>query len=401
MKFIKLTGPQIKAYQDWEQRAAPTMASRYAFRNKDRPIFSVYDQDVLTRLDGYDVLSLRSCLPEPRGDLELSEIETWLSLFDGQRTVGDVHSETGDRLSLQALKHLATSLLGTALDGRAIIQMLDRQIARGSIVRLPLQNPYLVPREYWSNNIDCRAYLPDLLEATTALPTFKTALSQMHILATMGQSLDSFYGGVGNVPTIPGVYRMHPVGTGLLKPRANFIDAYLVRMGLSGLKRTQRRLYSDAGTSIGHTVDDDPNYLVMVHRRPERGLLDAILDEARAALHQAVLLIESEACHAQMIEALSRFHKLFLHAHPFYNINNSIAMNIINGCLEEAGIGSLPHLMLDYMALWIEFNEYAEVLKRSVVDYAFRASEQLDQGEIAERLKAYYLELRQYQATEP
>jgi hypothetical protein len=35
----------------------------------------------------------------------------------------------------------------------------------------------------------------------------------------------------------------------------------------------------------------------------------------------------------------------------FYNVNNSIAMNIINDCLARAGYGLLPHLLLDFMAL--------------------------------------------------
>jgi len=68
--------------------------------------------------------------------------------------------------------------------------------------------------------------------------------------------------------------------------------------------------------------------------------------------------------------ALSRLHKLLLHAHPFYNINNSVIMNIVNYCLIKTWYSAIPHLLLDFIALRTGFDEYAHVFNKAVEDFS-------------------------------
>jgi Fic family protein len=60
------------------------------------------------------------------------------------------------------------------------------------------------------------------------------------------------------------------------------------------------------------------------------------------------------------------FHHAFVHAHPFGNINNSIAMNIVNDLFGRAGIGVVPHLYLDQVALFLQPEDYVRLFERAV-----------------------------------
>jgi Fic family protein len=60
------------------------------------------------------------------------------------------------------------------------------------------------------------------------------------------------------------------------------------------------------------------------------------------------------------------FHHAFAHAHPFANINNSIAMNIVNDLLGSAGIGIVPHLYFDRVAYFLQPEDYVRLFARAV-----------------------------------
>jgi hypothetical protein len=51
---------------------------------------------------------------------------------------------------------------------------------------------------------------------------------------------------------------------------------------------------------------------------------------------------------------------------PFYNVNNSIAMNIVNDCLARAGYGLLPYLLFDFMALRLSPDAYAAIYRETL-----------------------------------
>jgi hypothetical protein len=64
-----------------------------------------------------------------------------------------------------------------------------------------------------------------------------------------------------------------------------------------------------------------------------------------------------------MLGQLGRFLQLFALAHPFNNINASIAMNIVNDILEAQGLGRLPHLYIDYVAQRTRPSDFSLVFK--------------------------------------
>jgi hypothetical protein len=77
-----------------------------------------------------------------------------------------------------------------------------------------------------------------------------------------------------------------------------------------------------------------------------------------------------------MIGACARFHQLFIAAHPFYNVNHSLVMNVVNDLLAAVGVGSVPHLYLDYLAQRTNPDDYESAFVRAVATYAIRRDEE-------------------------
>jgi hypothetical protein len=92
--------------------------------------------------------------------------------------------------------------------------------------------------------------------------------------------------------------------------------------------------------------------------------LRSLLDEARLALKAAHAA--PSGCLSGMSDSLAIFHQAFVNAHPFANINNSIAMNVVNDCLRHAGLGHVPHLFLDYLAQRLPPDRYSAAFARAV-----------------------------------
>ena len=89
------------------------------------------------------------------------------------------------------------------------------------------------------------------------------------------------------------------------------------------------------------------------------------VNELRWHLGAALKAINKNDSEAVLLHSALFLH-LFVHAHPFNNINNSIAMNIINDLLEKAKIGVLPHLYFDYIALVSKPLDFAEFFKAAI-----------------------------------
>ena len=108
----------------------------------------------------------------------------------------------------------------------------------------------------------------------------------------------------------------------------------------------------EAGTTVVHPATGDA--------------LFSLLDQARLALKTAreALLDRRKS---ETFRHLAIFHQIFVNAHPFANINNSIAMNIVNGCLRETGWAWIPHLFLDYLAQRLLPERYIAAFSRVMV----------------------------------
>jgi hypothetical protein len=81
-------------------------------------------------------------------------------------------------------------------------------------------------------------------------------------------------------------------------------------------------------------------------------------------------LAEARAClgidRARFLRHCALFHHAFAHAHPFGNINNSIAMNVVNDLLGRAGVGVLPHLYFDRAAYFLQPADYVRLFERGL-----------------------------------
>jgi hypothetical protein len=398
---ILLDSVQIARYQNRERESGTDLPGRYAMGFQGKPVFALYDDDVPTVemrtdcLDGDRQATLCFNRQSSHSALTLqgancTDIRQLLTALDGKTRLGDACVRLSRLGSPEELTRLCQALLGYAVFLPEAIRDLEQGIRRVEIVRFPMQSPYLVLREYWSNCRNVRAAIPALFSHLSSHSAFKTALADLHILATMGSDLCTYYFGSGGVPTIPGGYRTHPVCTGLAAGKAKFIDSYLEDIGLRKFRRDEYYVVSDTGILLGAVAGDG---LIFRHPPAKHRYLERILEEMRLVL--ADLAQHMERGSGQDIPLpLSRFHKLFLHAHPFYNINNSVAMNIVNYCLKEGGYGAIPHLLLDFIALRIEFEEYAHVFRKAVEDYAFTAIDGRDEGPVLERISRYLEQLR-------
>lgn len=401
--MIKLPDPQqIARYQQWEQQSQSDLPGRYSMGFSGSPVFAIENEDkplatdqvrieenekgivvfcgeggsaLRVSCDGIAVEALRQCLKSLDGQTQFKEA----------CCTGSSPDHTSEQL-----RRLCQLLLGRSVFLADVVDALEEKIQRVEIVRFPMQSPYMILRSYWSNCGDVRSSIPKVMPDPGNFVAFKSGLAALHVTTTMGCDLNTFYGGSGGVPTIPGGYRSHPMRTGLSDDKARFIDACMKDLGFAGLRRDDRLVYSESGTLLGAVADQGHTFR---HPPPDQGGLDRILEEMCIVL-AGVAAVPDGGRELKMPLLLSRFHKLFLHAHPFYNINNSVAMNIVNYSLKRAGFGVIPHLLLDFIALRTEFDEYATVFTDAVENYAFTSSAWHQEGEVLSRIAKYHAALQ-------
>ena len=295
--------------------------------------------------------------------------ERLLAQVDGQRTVGEVIDASAPVARREEARGLLRRLLGTVLELPAVIAGLEGRIPRVEIVRFPMQTPYAVPRAYWSNAADVREALPALFAQLGSPTGFAFELSRLHVLATLGASGRSFHGGGGDTGVTPGRYRTATRRTHAAHPAmVAFVRERLGALGLADDLAVGREFESPTGAPLGRLSDG--GCAVELREASPAWMADRLeeLREALAALRAASANTggssDAIAGHA------AAFHHLFCHVHPFERINNSIAMNVVDACLGEAGVGRLPHLLLDHFALRLDLGRYGEVFRDALARHA-------------------------------
>jgi hypothetical protein len=388
---------KIDDYQSWERTNARDVPGRYSVELPDDPVFALRDGDVLALAAGLTLRELgqgvevaadgaRGRVSGTLQALPLSDARAIFAAVDGNRTLAEVCAHLEFHFPPSAVHALLQSLAGRIVLAPAAIASLEARISHFEIVRFPAQSPYAVLREYWANCADVRDALADFYRAARAgSAAFASGLADLHVLACLGRNHDSYYGGAGTVPTVPGGYCAVRMRTGLSRGKAAFLRAELSARGVKVAIGEDRQFRSRAGYTLGHTSDGGA---VFHHADPANGNLDAILGDLRAVL-EAVL----NASPAEVPAHLAYFHWLFLQAHPFYNVNNSIAMNIVNGCLARAGYGLLPHLLLDFMALRLEADTYAIVFRETLDRLAIPRGDAANRDAALARLRDFHAQL--------
>jgi hypothetical protein len=372
----------LVAYQEWERRAGPGMRARYADFAPRQPIFDVRPQDIPTTLAGYRVQAsgpgrltvAREGAAIAISGLSAADLASVMSRLDGKTTVLELAEATNPRWPLPAWCQLLQALLGTAVDLPGTFSALSAAIERTEIVRFPVQPAHAVWRNYWENSTAIRRHLPSLYRSLDDSRKFLETLTRLHVLATLGENGQSYYGGYGLIPTVPGGYREIAVQTAIPETLVHSLEHWSALLEAGPIRRN-----GETTTPTGQTM----NFVhaagtTVVH--PATGdALFSLLDEARPALKTAreALLSRRKAeafCH------LAVFHQIFVNAHPFANINNSIAMNIVNGCLREGGWAWIPHLFLDYLAQRLPPGRYIIAFSRMNDLYGLPGPDSAAQG---------------------
>jgi len=371
----------IADYQEWERRSGPSMQQRYAdFMPRD-PLFEVRPDDIAASIPGYriqqtgpDLLTVSA--PDGHGisirGLTVAALTSALSLLVGGTSISDLARAASPSWPLPVWCALLQGLLGTAVDLPAVFSMLTATVTRTEIVRFAAQPPRAVWRSYWENAAAVRRHLPEFYRSLDDSEKFRASLARLHVLATVGENGQSYYGGYGLIPTVPGGYREIAVQTAIPKSLIRTLDHWSSSLGAGpinadGQMETPRgqvmnRLH-EAGTIVVHPTIGNA--------------LFAQIDEARLALKTAC---ESETASRSrdQLRHLAVFHQIFVNAHPFANINNSIAMNIVNDRLRKAGFGHTPHLFLDYLAQRLPPERYTAAFAKAVELHALREENQVE-----------------------
>lgn len=367
--------PNIAGYQEWERRAGPSMRSRYAdFMPRD-PLFEVRPDDIAVSLPGYriqqtgpDLLAVSAHDGQGiaiRG-VRAADLASALSLLDGKTSVLDLTRRTDPRWPLPTWCTVLQALLGTAVDLPAVFSLLSDAVNRTEIVRFPEQPSRALWRNYWENAAAVRHHLPEFYRTLDDSEKFRASLARLHVLATLGENGQSYYGGYGLIPTVPGGFRDIRIQTAIPETLIRTLDHWSSSLGAGPINR-QGEMTTPRG-QVMNTVYK--NGTIVFH--PAIGVaLFAQLDEARIALKFACEAGTANRARDQL-HYLAVFHQIFVNAHPFANINHSIAMNIVNDRLHETGFGHTPHLFLDYLAQRLPPERYTAAFAKAIELHALR-----------------------------
>jgi hypothetical protein len=387
----------IVSYQEWERRAGPYMQARYTDLAPQSPLFDVRVEDIPVTIPGYRIETsgdnvITVTAPDGRGvslrGLTSSQLAAALSLIDGKTPIADLALVGEPHAPLAAWQKVIQALLGSVVNLPATFSSLARGIMHTEIVRFPIQPAHAVLRSYWENSAVVRAELPVFYSSFGETASFLAALGNLHMLATTGGSGQSFYGGYGLIPTVPGGYREISVQTAIPGSLVRTLEHWAALLGAGPMTHD-----GELQTPSGQTMCIVRERGTIVLHLATGAELQALLDEARTAL-AAAHGASTETRVPETLDRLAMFHQIFVNAHPFSNINHSVAMNIVNDCLRRAGLGFLPHLLLDYLAQRLSPGQFRAAFAMAVRLHALGVGESTAEAAAASQSSTLYLRYR-------
>jgi hypothetical protein len=406
--------PELLAYQRWldaqradaqglgkhglDKQSAKPRARDYLF-TEQQPRFEPRKDDVVVATPGLRVESKKGgCLlrsEDPVAVIDLpgvtkAEAEKLLVSIDGTRCLLEVKWAAG--VEQPVFSKFLRATFGLVVFAPKSIGAMESAISGTEITRFPCP-PYAIERPYWCNMVDVRTHAQQTTNWLDNPQSFERRLRELHVLALMGQSLNSFYkpaSPVSDEVVAPGVFyldaaRLREGVTGTL-----FLDGPRVNVSFVGGEGYHRALYASLGDEQAMESDrsfefDGLSWGRIVRARSERddhagcwfcpprpitdGHFEVMFDAFRNA-HQAV----GRGNAKEAVRNVARFHQVFVRLHPFHCANQSLAMNLANIVLQQAcGAGS-PHHLLDHFALRLSESAYERVFARAVQAYAVRST---------------------------
>jgi hypothetical protein len=347
------------------------MLSRYA----DFPVtnsFGSRPSDVVVRSEevAFDLAGREPRLLDANGryigTLENTPLELFgrfLAACDGKRPIGAICSDAEFAKHTDTLRALVDALLGLAFCIPAVIDELEGQLRAVELLRFPSQPRYAMPREYWENSIVVRQALDSLYEGLSDFEVFCNRLRGLHRLATIGANATNYYGGAGGTATVPGEFRTTSIGHRFDERKKWVYNRWIRLLEVPYALLESGSIVSMNGVPFARIANHGYECHHPYGRAGEQ--LTSQLNEIR--FHLAAARAASEANdRGRLLQQCALFHHAFAHAHPFANINNSIAMNIVNDLLGRAGIGIVPHLYFDQVAYFLSPTDYMVLFERAV-----------------------------------
>jgi hypothetical protein len=361
------TPAEIRTYHEWERRNGARMQLRYA----DVPVasaFGVRPSDVVTlsRHVTFDFSGHEPRLVDAAGrhlgtlgNSASDLLQRFAAALDGRQTLGAVCARAPFAAQAAALQACVGALLGGPFLVPGSVAELEGRLRAIEVLRFPSLSPYTMPREYWENSIAVRQALADFYARLASFDAFSAGLRGLHRLATLGANGTNYYGGAGGIATVPGEYRSIAVANAFSDRRQRLLRNWLRQLGSADVLVTSGSIVSTSGVSLASIAAEG----LESHRPYGR----AGEDLTRQLQDVHVHLVAARAAAGVDTDALVRqcalFHHAFVHAHPFGNINNSIAMNIVNDLLGRAGVGVMPHLYFDQVALFTQPEDYVRIFE--------------------------------------
>lgn len=382
----------IRAFQQWERRNAARMLLRYA-EYPSASAFGLRPSDVVTlnphvRFELADhelrVVDLHGRCLAALGLGCVDLLRHFVAALDGQRTFAEICSQPPFAAHAEAWQAFVGNWLGGPFLLPAACAALERQLPAVELLRFPTQSPYAMPREYWENSVAVRQALERFYAGLGEPTTFLAGLRGLHRLATIGADGRNYYGGAGGVATVPGELRTGPIANRFDERRKWIVGHWLERLGVACELVAAGTIVSTNGVLLARIADGGRE----CHHAYERAgaQLASQLDELRTHLVEACAAVGTDR--DRLLRHCALFHHTFAHAHPFGNINNSIAMNVVNDLLGRAGIGVLPHLFFDRAAFFMGPEDYVRLFERGVEAHVMNDDLGRDRAATAELLAA-------------
>jgi hypothetical protein len=361
------TPAEIRAYQDWERRNAARMQLRYA----DVPVvsaFGVRPSDVVTlsRHVLFDFTGREPRLVDGAGrdlgalaNTPLELLKHFVTALDGRQTLGAVCAHERFAAHAALLQACVAALLGGPFLVPGCVAELEARLRSIEVLRFPSLSPYTMPREYWENAIAVRQALGVCYARLDSFAGFSAGLRGLHRLATLGASGANYYGGAGTIATVPGEYRTIAIANAFGERRQRLLRGWLRQLGAADVLVTSGSIVAANGAPVATITAGG----LEAHRPYGRAgeELERQLNDVRLQLIAARAADRNE-----LVAQCALFHHAFVHAHPFGNINNSIALNIVNDLLGRAGVGVIPHLFFDQVALFMQPKDYVRFFELGV-----------------------------------
>ena len=390
---------EVLEYLSWlrQQPSSKAPSRSYLF---DEPIvrFTPADADLLVSERDVNVRAeaggLRLTAPRAASGVVLDglserdreAVAALLGQLDGTSPLGAVRAGLSGE-SVRVLDVLLAGAFGKLVFAPLAVLDAERGISGVEITRFP-GSPYEIARPFWKNMAAVRAGSGPLFDALDADERFVRELRKLHVIALMGDDLQSYYQPASPISSgraAPGRFMLTPAELLDTPSGTLFVSGPRVSAAPVGGARYHEMLY--------HTLED-PGAALPRQRRDDDGLDWGQLVVARAssdtsaapwfcpprpirhghlrALRLALAAGEQAARsgdRADCIAALGAFHRDFCRLHPFHCGNQSLAMNLVNAVLGRGLGAGLPHLMLDHLAFRLSPVAHLRAFRRAVDAY--------------------------------